>query len=107
MCGIKAAYDCIRAFSETDFTDDLRLFDVFTLILHGEDDQIVPLGSPVRQDREVRHAQNLPWVFSRNVHSRRRKDQQRPSGVPENAAKQFSATIFAEMPPSSLGREFR
>ncbi|SCZ40496.1 non-heme chloroperoxidase [Pseudomonas sp. LAIL14HWK12:I2] len=41
--GIKAQYDCISAFSETDFTDDLKNIDVPTLVLHGEDDQIVPI----------------------------------------------------------------
>ena len=44
QCGFKAAYDCIKAFSETDFTEDLKKFDVPTLILHGDDDQIVPIG---------------------------------------------------------------
>jgi len=44
QCGLKAAYDCIKAFSETDFTEDLKKFDVPTLILHGDDDQIVPIG---------------------------------------------------------------
>lgn len=42
QCGLKAAYDCIEAFSETDFTDDLKKFDIPTLILHGDEDQIVP-----------------------------------------------------------------
>ncbi len=41
--GLKNAYDCIEVFSETDLTDDLRKFDVPTLIIHGDDDQIVPL----------------------------------------------------------------
>ncbi len=45
MTGHKNAYDCIKAFSETDFTDDLKKFDVPTLILHGDDDQIVPIGA--------------------------------------------------------------
>jgi non-heme chloroperoxidase len=45
LCSIKAAYDCIKAFSETDFTEDLKKFDVPTLILHGDDDQIVPIGA--------------------------------------------------------------
>lgn len=45
MSGHKAAYDCIKAFSETDFTEDLKKFDVPTLIIHGEDDQIVPIGA--------------------------------------------------------------
>jgi non-heme chloroperoxidase len=44
QCGFKAAYDCIKAFSETDFTEDLQKIDVPTLILHGDDDQIVPIG---------------------------------------------------------------
>jgi non-heme chloroperoxidase len=43
MAGIKAAYDCIKQFSETDFTEDLKKFDVPTLIAHGDDDQIVPI----------------------------------------------------------------
>src|SRR5271157_5572788 len=43
QCGFIAAYDCIKAFSETDFTEDLKKFDVPTLILHGDDDQIVPI----------------------------------------------------------------
>jgi non-heme chloroperoxidase len=45
LCGHKAAYDCVKAFSETDFTEDLKKFDVPTLILHGDDDQIVPIGA--------------------------------------------------------------
>src|SRR5437667_5684296 len=42
--GFKGIFDCIKAFSETDFTEDLKKFDVPTLILHGDDDQIVPIG---------------------------------------------------------------
>jgi non-heme chloroperoxidase len=45
LCGYPAAYDCIKAFSETDTTEDLKKFDVPTLILHGDDDQIVPIGA--------------------------------------------------------------
>ena len=45
MAGFPAAYDCIKAFSETDLTDDLRKFSVPTFILHGDDDQIVPIGA--------------------------------------------------------------
>jgi non-heme chloroperoxidase len=43
MAGFKGAYDCIKAFSETDLTEDLKKFDVPTLILHGDEDQIVPI----------------------------------------------------------------
>jgi non-heme chloroperoxidase len=45
MCGLQAAYECIKAFSETDFTEDLKKFDIPTLIIHGDDDQIVPIGA--------------------------------------------------------------
>jgi non-heme chloroperoxidase len=45
LCGLQAAYECIKAFSETDFTEDLKKFDVPTLIIHGDDDQIVPIGA--------------------------------------------------------------
>ena len=44
QAGLKAVYDCIEAFSETDFTEDLKAFDVPTLIIHGDDDQIVPIA---------------------------------------------------------------
>lgn len=45
MCGFPGAYECIKVFSETDLTEDLKKFDVPTLILHGDDDQIVPIGA--------------------------------------------------------------
>jgi non-heme chloroperoxidase len=45
MAGIPAAYFCVKAFSETDLTEDLKNFDVPTLIMHGDDDQIVPIGA--------------------------------------------------------------
>lgn len=44
IAGHKAVYDCVKAFSETDFTEDLKKMDVPTLILHGDDDQIVPIA---------------------------------------------------------------
>jgi len=45
MAGLPASYFCIKAFSETDLTEDLKQIDVPTLILHGDDDQIVPIGA--------------------------------------------------------------
>ena len=45
LAGFPASYFCIKAFSETDLTEDLKKFDVPTLILHGDDDQIVPIGA--------------------------------------------------------------
>jgi non-heme chloroperoxidase len=60
QAGYKGAYDCIKAFSETDLTEDLKRFDVPTLIIHGDDDQIVPfaasaaLSSKLVQDAELK-----------------------------------------------------
>jgi non-heme chloroperoxidase len=53
LCGLKAAYDCVRAFSETDCTEDLKKFDVPTLILHGDDDQIVPIAVSAMQSSKL------------------------------------------------------
>jgi non-heme chloroperoxidase len=57
MAGHRNAYECIRAFSETNFSEDLRKFDVPTLIVHGDDDQIVPIGaSALRAAKLVKYA---------------------------------------------------
>jgi non-heme chloroperoxidase len=53
QAGLKAAFDCIRAFSETDHTEDLKKFDVPTLILHGDDDQIVPIGASALRSSKI------------------------------------------------------
>jgi non-heme chloroperoxidase len=58
LAGIKGVFDCVKAFSETDFTDDLKKFDVPTLIIHGDDDQIVPIGaSAIAASKIVKDAQ--------------------------------------------------
>ena len=49
QAGVKALYDCVAAFSETDFTEDLKAIDVPVLVLHGEDDQVVPIDASARQ----------------------------------------------------------
>jgi non-heme chloroperoxidase len=53
QAGTKNAYECIKAFSETDFTEDLKKFDVPTLIMHGEDDQIVPIDDAGRKSAKL------------------------------------------------------
>jgi len=53
QAGLKNAYDSIKAFSETDFTDDLEAFDVPTLVLHGEDDQIVPVSKSAHKSARL------------------------------------------------------
>ncbi|MFL5387884.1 MAG: alpha/beta fold hydrolase, partial [Myxococcales bacterium] len=53
QAGLKNAYDCIEAFSETDFSEDLEKFDVPTLVMHGEDDQIVPVKDSARKSARL------------------------------------------------------
>jgi len=53
MAGANGTYDCIKAFSETDFTEDLKKFDVPTLIIHGDDDQIVPIGASAMMSSQL------------------------------------------------------
>ena len=58
MAGFPASYFCIKAFSETDQTEDLKKFDVPTLIIHGDDDQIVPIGaSAMLSSKLIKNAQ--------------------------------------------------
>jgi non-heme chloroperoxidase len=55
--GVKAAYDCVKAFSETDMTEDLKRNDVPTLIIHGEDDQVVPIAdTALRSSKMIKNA---------------------------------------------------
>ena len=83
MAGLKNAYDCIKAFSETDFTEDLRRFDVPTLIAHGEDDQIVPIAdSAYRSARIVKDAQTIFYPGA-------------PHGLTETHADRFNADLLA------------
>ena len=53
QAGLKNAYECIKAFSETDFTEDLRKIDVPVLLMHGEDDQIVPVNDSARKSEKL------------------------------------------------------
>lgn len=60
QAGLKNAYESIKAFSETDFTEDLKKFDVPTLVLHGEDDQIVPVrDSAIKSARLIKGAKDI------------------------------------------------
>jgi len=53
QAGLKNAYESIKAFSETDFTEDLKKFDIPTLVMHGEDDQIVPVRNSARKSAQL------------------------------------------------------
>ena len=58
MCGFPGSYFCIKAFSETDLTEDCKKIDVPTLILHGDDDQIVPIGaSAIKSSKLIKNAE--------------------------------------------------
>ena len=81
--GVKAHYDCIKAFSETDFTEDLKKFDVPTLILHGDDDQIVPIGAAALMSAEIVKGATLK-VYPGFPH-----------GMPTTNADQINADLLA------------
>jgi non-heme chloroperoxidase len=81
--GMKPHYDCIKAFSETDFTEDLKKFDVPTLILHGDDDQIVPIGAAGLMSAKIVKNAKLK-VYSGFPH-----------GMPTTNADQINADLLA------------
>ncbi len=83
MGGMNAGYDCIKAFSETDFTEDLKKFDVPTLILHGDDDQIVPIGAAAMQSSKIVKGAKLK-VYPGYPH-----------GMPTTHADQINADLLA------------
>jgi non-heme chloroperoxidase len=81
--GPKNAFDCIKAFSETDFTEDLKKFDMPTLILHGDDDQIVPIGAAALQSAKIVKGATLK-VYTGFPH-----------GMPTTQADQINADLLA------------
>ena len=81
--GVKPHYDCIKAFSETDFTEDLKKFDVPTLILHGDDDQIVPIGASALISAKI--VKNATLKIYPGF----------PHGMPTTNADQINADLFA------------
>jgi non-heme chloroperoxidase len=83
MGGIKAQYDCIKAFSETNFTDDLNSIDVPTLVMHGEDDQIVPFADSGPLSAKL--LKNAATKFYPGL----------PHGMPTTHAAQINADLFA------------
>ena len=71
MGGAKAHYDGIVAFSQTDFTEDLKKITVPVLVMHGDDDQIVPyadFGTAVGKVAEEYHIENLQGLSARHAH---------------------------------------
>ncbi len=83
QAGLKGAYDCIKAFSETDLTEDLKRFDVPTLVLHGDDDQIVPFAdSALLSSKIVAGAQLIVYEGA-------------PHGLTQTHKDQFNADLLA------------
>ena len=83
MAGHKNTFDCIKAFSETDFTEDLKKFDVPTLIIHGDDDQIVPIGAAaLRSAKLVKNATLKIYAGA-------------PHGLAETHKEQLNADLLA------------
>ncbi|MBV7535203.1 alpha/beta hydrolase [Duganella sp. sic0402] len=83
QCSIKSAFDCIKQFSETDFTEDLKKIDVPTLIVHGDDDQIVPI------DTSAKAAAKLVKNATLKVY------QGAPHGLPTTHKDQLNADLLA------------
>jgi non-heme chloroperoxidase len=83
MGGIKAQYDCIKAFSETDFTEDLKKIDVPTFVMHGEDDQIVPFADSGPLSAKL--LKNATTKFYPGL----------PHGMPTTHADQINADLLA------------
>ena len=82
QAGLKNAYESIKAFSETDFTEDLKKFDVPTLVIHGEDDQIVPIAdSAHRSAKLIKGAQTLYYAGA-------------PHGLTATHADRFNADLL-------------
>jgi non-heme chloroperoxidase len=83
QAGFKAVFDCIKVFSETDHTEDLKKFDVPTLIIHGDDDQIVPIGaSAMLSSKIVRDATLKVYPGA-------------PHGLPSTLKDQVNADLLA------------
>jgi non-heme chloroperoxidase len=83
QAGLKAAYDCIKVFSETDLTEDLKKIDVPTLIMHGDDDQIVPIAdSALLSARIVKNATLKVYTGA-------------PHGMPSTLKDQINADLLA------------
>jgi non-heme chloroperoxidase len=80
QAGHKNTFDCIKAFSETNFTEDLKKFDVPTLIIHGDDDQIVPIGAAaISSAKLVRNATLKVYPGAPTVSRTRKKTSSMPT----------------------------
>lgn len=79
---VQNAYECVKAFSETDFTEDLKKFDVPTLLLHGEDDQVVPVS--ITANRTARLVKNVEAIYYPGA----------PHGIPSTHMEQVNSDLL-------------
>ena len=89
--GMKAHYDCIKAFSETDFTEDLKKIDIPVLVLHGDDDQIVPVDAAGRASAKILKNATLK-VYAGFPH-----------GMPKTHADQINADLLSFFKGAATG----
>jgi non-heme chloroperoxidase len=92
QAGFAAAYECIKVFSETDFTEDLKKVDVPVLLLHGDDDQIVPLGASSRISEKLLKRGELKVYRGA------------PHGLPMTMAEQLETDLMAFIKGASFRR---
>ena len=93
QAGLKNAYECIKAFSETDFTEDLTKIDVPVLLLHGEDDQIVPIKeSSVKSARLIKGAKDVYYPGA-------------PHGITATHQDQINAELLAFLKGQSTAKQ--
>jgi non-heme chloroperoxidase len=94
QCGLAGAYFCIKAFSETDFTEDLKRFDIPTLVIHGDDDQIVPIT--ISGNRSAKMIKDAVYKVYKGA----------PHGLMSTHQQQFNADLldFARQRQAAPGR---
>jgi non-heme chloroperoxidase len=83
--GLKNSYECVKALSESDFTEDLKRFDVPTLLIHGEDDQVVPVGNSMLSARIIKNAKDIYYPAA-------------PHGLTATHQDQVNADLLAFLP---------
>jgi non-heme chloroperoxidase len=93
QAGLKNSYESIKAFSETDFTEDLKKFDVPTLVMHGEDDQVVPVKDSAKKSaRLIKGAQEIYYPG-------------RPHGLTATHQEEVNADLLKFLKPDQKKRE--
>jgi len=93
LCGFVGFYQCIKVFSETDLTEDLKRFDVPTLIIHGDDDQIVPIGASALLSSKIVEGSTLKIYPGA------------PHGLPSTLKDQVNADLLAFFKAASPSRQ--